>query len=115
MRIILDLPQELERELSLDAAQLGLPLAEYALRLLATRRLVRDVPKTGADLMAYWQGKGLIGTGLTLPIAKNTPARYALPPEGGHEPEPMYLLDTPLKMNCYETSTGSRWMRCPQC
>jgi hypothetical protein len=62
MRIILDLPQELERELSLEAAQLGLPLAEYALRLLATGRIVRNVPKTGADLMAYWQDEGLIGT-----------------------------------------------------
>ena len=62
MRIILDLPQELERELSLEAAQLGLPLAEYVLRLLATGRIVGNIPKTGAELMAYWQREGLIGT-----------------------------------------------------
>jgi hypothetical protein len=62
MRILLELPQELERELSLEAAQLGLPLAEYALRLLATGRIVRNVPKTGTELMAYWQDEGLIGT-----------------------------------------------------
>ncbi len=62
MRIILDLPQELERELSLEAAQLGLPLAEYALRLLATGRTVGNIPKTGAELLAYWQNEGLIGT-----------------------------------------------------
>jgi hypothetical protein len=52
MRIMLDLPQELERELSLEAAQLGLPLAEYALRILTTGRIVGNVPKTGVDLMA---------------------------------------------------------------
>jgi hypothetical protein len=62
MRIILDLPQELERELSLEAAQLGLPLAEYVLRLLATGRIVGNIPKTGAELLAYWQNEGLIGT-----------------------------------------------------
>jgi hypothetical protein len=62
MRIILDLPQELERELSLEAAQLGLPLAEYVRRLLATGRIVGNIPKTGAELMAYWQNEGLIGT-----------------------------------------------------
>ena len=62
MRIMLDLPQELERELSLEAAQLGLPLAEYALRILTTGRIVGNVPKTGMDLMAYWQNEGLIGT-----------------------------------------------------
>jgi hypothetical protein len=35
MSITLDLPQELERELSMEATRLGLSLSEYALRLLS--------------------------------------------------------------------------------
>lgn len=62
MRITLDLPEELERELSVEAARLGLPLAEYALRLLSTGRTPGDAPGTGAELVAYWQNEGLIGT-----------------------------------------------------
>ena len=33
--LMLDLPAELEKELSAEAARRGLPLSEYALRLLA--------------------------------------------------------------------------------
>jgi hypothetical protein len=62
MTITLELSQELERELSAEAAQLGLPLAEYALRILATGRALKGLPKTGSELVAYWQSEGLIGT-----------------------------------------------------
>ena len=62
MRLTLDIPEELERELSVEAAQLGLSLAAYALRLLSTGRAVETAPKTGAELVAYWQHEGLIGT-----------------------------------------------------
>lgn len=62
MTITLDLPQELERELSAEAARQGVPLSEYALRLLATGRPARPMPKTGAELVSYWQSEGLIGT-----------------------------------------------------
>lgn len=62
MRITLDLPQELERELATEATQMGLSLAEYVLRLLSTRSLVGPLPITGAELVAYWQREGVIGT-----------------------------------------------------
>jgi len=62
MGITLDLPQELESELSAEATRLGLPPAEYALRVLSAGRTVGTMPKNGAELVAYWQSEGLIGT-----------------------------------------------------
>ncbi len=62
MSLMLDLPPELETELAGEAAQLGLPLPEYILRLLATGRGSGTAPRTGAELLAYWQGEGLVGT-----------------------------------------------------
>jgi hypothetical protein len=62
MSIMLDLPQELESELATEATQLGLSLTEYVLRLLSTRSFVGALPTTGAELVAYWQRKGAIGT-----------------------------------------------------
>jgi tryptophan synthase alpha subunit len=63
MSITLDLPQDLESELSAEAARLGLSLSEYALRVLLTRRTRGGtVPQTGAELVAYWQRQGVIGT-----------------------------------------------------
>jgi hypothetical protein len=43
-------------------ARLRLPLPEYVLRLLAVGRLPGPQPRTGAELLAYWQGEGLVGT-----------------------------------------------------
>ena len=62
MTITFDLPQELERELSGEAARLGFSLSEYALRILSRRPAVGTTPKTGAELVAYWQDAGLVGT-----------------------------------------------------
>jgi hypothetical protein len=62
MSIVLDLPQELERALTTEATQLGLSPTEYVLRLLSTRSLVDQRPTTGAELVAYWQREGVIGT-----------------------------------------------------
>lgn len=62
MTVTLDLPQKLVEELSAEAAQLGLPLSEYALRLLSAGRNRESAPKTGAELVAYWQAEGLVGT-----------------------------------------------------
>ena len=62
MSIVLDLPQELESELATEATHLGLSLTEYVLRLLSTRSLVGQLPTTGAELVAYWQREGVIGT-----------------------------------------------------
>jgi hypothetical protein len=62
MSITLDLPKELENELAAEAAQLGLSLPEYAVRILAAGRLRSAQPKTGAQLVNYWQGEGLVGS-----------------------------------------------------
>ena len=62
MSITLNLPEELESELSAEAAQLGLSLPEYVLRLLSTGPIVGKRPNTGAQLIQYWQDEGLIGS-----------------------------------------------------
>ena len=65
MTITLDLPTELEQELSQEAARLGLPLAEYALRVLASSRTPHagaNTPLSGAELIEYWTREGVIGS-----------------------------------------------------
>lgn len=62
MSISVDLPPELESELSAEASQLNLPLSEYILRVLSMRRGVANPPKNGAELVAYWQSEGVINS-----------------------------------------------------
>ena len=64
MSIILELPEELEKELTDEAAGLNLSLPEYALRVLATGRVAGapPLPRTGAELVAYWQSEGIVGS-----------------------------------------------------
>ena len=62
MSLVLDLPPELETELAAEAARLNLPLPEYALRLLAGGRGPSPALRSGAELVAYWQREGLVGT-----------------------------------------------------
>lgn len=62
MRITLDLPQELECALSAEAAQLGLSVSEYALRILSSGRAAETMPRTGEELVAYWRRECLVGT-----------------------------------------------------
>jgi hypothetical protein len=62
MSLVLELPPDLEAELAAEAARLNLTLPEYALRLLAAGRVVGPQPRTGAELLAYWQGARLVGT-----------------------------------------------------
>jgi hypothetical protein len=62
MNITLDLPSELERELAIEASQLKLPLAEYILRVLAFRPFLQNPPKTGLELVAYWETIGVVGS-----------------------------------------------------
>lgn len=62
MSVTLDLPHELEDELAAEAGQLGLPLPEYILRVLSITVATGDEPKTGADLVEYWQNEDVIGT-----------------------------------------------------
>ena len=61
MIFTLELSQDLEEELKKEASRLGLPLLEYVLRVFSTGRPKRDVTN-GAELVAYWQSEGLIGT-----------------------------------------------------
>jgi hypothetical protein len=57
MSITLDLPDELVSELSAEAARLGLPLSEYALRVLTTGRAVGNAPR-GQGPTWWLTGKG---------------------------------------------------------
>lgn len=62
MTLTLELPPDLEEELSEEAARLGLSLPQYVLRVLATGRTLESMPKTGSELVSYWQREGLIGS-----------------------------------------------------
>lgn len=61
MRLELDLPTDLEAKLSAEADEVGLPLAEYVLRVLSAERNGHP-PRTGGELLAYWQQEKLVGT-----------------------------------------------------
>lgn len=63
--ITLNLPEDLEQELAQEAERLGLPLSEYAVRVLAGSRASNragDAPLTGPDLIEYWTREGIIGS-----------------------------------------------------
>ncbi|MEM1254476.1 MAG: hypothetical protein AAGI69_18750 [Cyanobacteria bacterium P01_H01_bin.21] len=62
MVISLELPSELESELSTEASQLKLPLAEYILRVLSFRPFLQNPPKTGLELVAYWESIGVVNS-----------------------------------------------------
>jgi len=62
MSLILNLPPELEAELTAEASRWGVSLPDYVLRLLATAQTPVQRPRNGAELVAYWQSEGLIGT-----------------------------------------------------
>jgi predicted nucleic acid-binding protein len=62
MSIRLDLPLELESELSTEASRLNLPLTDYILQVLSIRQVLNNPPKTGAELVAYWQSAGVINS-----------------------------------------------------
>ncbi len=62
MTITLDIPKILEQELSDEATQIGVPLPEYIVQLLSLRPALNPQPKTGAELITYWQNAGVVGT-----------------------------------------------------
>jgi hypothetical protein len=62
MTLTLDLPQDVESRLAVEARQLGLTLEAYALQLLSEATAPAPPLKTGADVVAYWEREGLIGT-----------------------------------------------------
>ena len=62
MNISIELPPDLENELSTEASRLKLPLTEYILRILSFRPFLQNPPKTGAELVAYWESAGVINS-----------------------------------------------------
>ena len=72
MTLTIELPQELERELTTEAERLGLPLSEYALHVLTTRRARagENTPRSGAELVAFWRSEGVIGARPEIPDAQ---------------------------------------------
>jgi hypothetical protein len=48
MSITLDVPEDLAKELAVEAVRQGLPLSEYALRVLATRQAPGKTPSTSS-------------------------------------------------------------------
>jgi hypothetical protein len=59
MPLVLDLPPDLEKELSAEADQFDLTLAEYVLRVLSSRSADARLPVNGAELVDDWQREGL--------------------------------------------------------
>ena len=53
MSLMLELPPELETELAAEAAELGVPLSEYVLRILAGGRNMSRAPRTGAEVKKW--------------------------------------------------------------
>jgi hypothetical protein len=62
MSIVLNLPADLESKLADEASRHGLSLSEYLLKILSNGGETRSRVQTGAELVAYWQQAGLIGT-----------------------------------------------------
>jgi hypothetical protein len=60
--LILDLTDELEERLQAEAARRGLSKEAYALQVLENEIPADAAPTNGAELVAYWQREGLIGT-----------------------------------------------------
>ena len=62
MTLTLDLPRDLEERLTAGAASQGLPLEQYALRLLGSAAGSSASPVTGAELVDYWRREGVLGS-----------------------------------------------------
>lgn len=76
MTITLDLSTELERKLAWEAGRQGLSVEQYALQLLAEPKgalQTQEPIRTGAELVAYWEREGLVGTRPDI----SDPAAYA--------------------------------------
>jgi len=61
MKLVLDIPSELEAELSAKAELAGKDLQEYVLQVLVSNSPTRP-PANGRELVAYWKREQLIGT-----------------------------------------------------
>lgn len=60
MALTINLSPEVESQLENEAGLRGLNASEYVLQLIQTA--LPEGPKTGSDLVAYWQHEGLIGS-----------------------------------------------------
>ena len=61
MPLTLQLPHDLEVDLDREASLQGVSVAEYVLQLLRDRD-PKELPKTGAELVAYWKARGFFGS-----------------------------------------------------
>jgi hypothetical protein len=57
-----ELPDDLADALTDEASRLGLSLSGYAVRLLASARPLAASVRSGADLVAFWQAEGVVGS-----------------------------------------------------
>ena len=57
-----ELPDDLANALSVEASRLGLSLPDYAARLLTSARSFAASIHDGAELVAFWQAEGVIGS-----------------------------------------------------
>jgi hypothetical protein len=62
MGLTLELPEELAEALTAEAAAHGLTLSDYAVQLLSAAHPQSGAITTGAELVAYWQANGVIGS-----------------------------------------------------
>lgn len=62
MSLTLAIPDDLADALTKEANRLGMSLPDYAIRLLTTAHPPTGEMQTGAEIVAYWQAEGLIGT-----------------------------------------------------
>lgn len=60
--VSLELPEELAAAPATEATRLGLSLPDYAAHLLASASPRPGHVRIGADLVAYWQAEGVVGT-----------------------------------------------------
>lgn len=67
MSLVLDLPPELESQLTAEAHRMGLPLGEYVKKVLLSRRPPQPLCCSGSELVSYWRDEGLIGTRQDIP------------------------------------------------
>lgn len=75
MTITIDLPDDVEKDLTREATRLGLSLTDYLLRILRDRHIpvAPAVARTGVELVAIWESQGLIGSRSDI----EDPASYA--------------------------------------
>jgi hypothetical protein len=62
MSLTLELPEDLAAALADEAARQGLSLPDYAVRLLASARGTAVPLRNGADLVAFWNAEGVVGS-----------------------------------------------------